>query len=63
MGKYLNNVEDLTLLIRPADMASVGFHLQRVVGVVDRLFTYASEHLQRHVGQLVVTLKWVTTIN
>lgn len=26
---------------RPADAASVGFHLQHITGVIDRLFTYA----------------------
>jgi uncharacterized damage-inducible protein DinB len=26
---------------RPADAASVGFHLQHIAGVIDRLFTYA----------------------
>lgn len=29
------------LWTRPADVASVGFHLQHLVGVLDRLFTYA----------------------
>lgn len=29
------------LWTRPADVASVGFHLQHLAGVVDRLFTYA----------------------
>jgi uncharacterized damage-inducible protein DinB len=29
------------LWARPADVASVGFHLQHFVGVLDRLFTYA----------------------
>ena|SRR5688572_8506599 len=29
------------LWTRPADVASVGFHLQHFVGVLDRLFTYA----------------------
>ena len=29
------------LWTRPAGVASVGFHLQHVAGVVDRLFTYA----------------------
>ena len=29
------------LWIRPAGVASVGFHLQHLVGVLDRLFTYA----------------------
>lgn len=28
---------------RPAGLASVGFHLQHLTGVVDRLFTYARE--------------------
>ena len=26
---------------RPAQLASVGFHLQHITGVIDRLFTYA----------------------
>jgi len=29
------------LWTRPAGLASVGFHLQHITGVVDRLFTYA----------------------
>ena len=29
------------LWLRPAGMASVGFHLQHLTGVLDRLFTYA----------------------
>jgi uncharacterized damage-inducible protein DinB len=29
------------LWVRPAGVASVGFHLQHLTGVVDRLFTYA----------------------
>ena len=29
------------LWVRPAGLASVGFHLQHMTGVVDRLFTYA----------------------
>lgn len=29
------------LWMRPAGVASVGFHLQHLVGVLDRLFTYA----------------------
>jgi uncharacterized damage-inducible protein DinB len=36
------------LWTRPAGLASVGFHLQHVTGVVDRLFTYArGESLSR----------------
>ena len=29
------------LWTRPAGLASVGFHLQHIAGVIDRLFTYA----------------------
>jgi hypothetical protein len=32
---------DELLWERPAGVASVGFHLQHIVGVLDRLFTYA----------------------
>ncbi|MCC5936305.1 MAG: DinB family protein [Lunatimonas sp.] len=136
-NKYLQDVDDRLLWERPAGMASVGFHMQHMAGVVDRLFTYANgqplreeqlaylklegttrmgfetvtdhirhlewqvgaavdvlrqvdenqltdarflgrqripttqiglfvhtaEHLQRHVGQLLVTVKWVQSIN
>ncbi|MBT1701788.1 DinB family protein [Fulvivirgaceae bacterium PWU20] len=37
----LNNFSSDLLWIKPLDMASVGFHLQHLTGVVDRLFTYA----------------------
>ncbi len=36
-----NNFPDDQLWARPAGMASVGFHLQHLTGVLDRLFTYA----------------------
>lgn len=40
--------EDL-LWERPANLASVGFHLQHLTGVLDRLFTYAKgEQLTQH---------------
>lgn len=29
------------LWVKPAEMASVGFHIQHIAGVLDRLFTYA----------------------
>ncbi len=32
---------DALLEVRPAGVASVGFHLQHLTGVLDRLFTYA----------------------
>ncbi len=36
---------DHLLWIKPADAASVGFHLQHLTGVLDRLFTYAKGQL------------------
>ena len=44
----LENFPAELLWNRPAGLASVGFHLQHVTGVVDRLFTYArGESLSR----------------
>jgi uncharacterized damage-inducible protein DinB len=37
----LADLETAALWARPAGVASVGFHLQHVVGVLDRLLTYA----------------------
>ena len=37
----LQDLPEAVLWSRPAGVASVGFHLQHVTGVVDRLFTYA----------------------
>ena len=37
----VDGLPDSLLWTRPAGVASVGFHLQHVAGVVDRLFTYA----------------------
>ncbi|WP_338876828.1 DinB family protein [Spirosoma sp. SC4-14] len=37
----LQHFPDSLLWERPADVASVGFHLQHLTGVLDRLFTYA----------------------
>jgi uncharacterized damage-inducible protein DinB len=37
----LGGFPDSLLWTRPSGVASVGFHLQHVAGVVDRLFTYA----------------------
>ena len=39
--ELLQNFPEELLWIRPAGLASVGFHLQHITGVVDRLFTYA----------------------
>lgn len=38
---YLNDFPDSLLWQRPADVASVAFHLQHLTGVLDRIFTYA----------------------
>jgi len=42
----LSDFDDDMLWTRPAGVASVGFHLRHLAGVLDRLFTYA------HGGQL-----------
>src|SRR5688572_27740902 len=39
--KLMFGFPDEKLWIRPAGVASVGFHLQHLSGVLDRLFTYA----------------------
>jgi uncharacterized damage-inducible protein DinB len=39
--RLLQNFPAEQLWDRPAGLASVGFHLQHVTGVIDRLFTYA----------------------
>jgi uncharacterized damage-inducible protein DinB len=39
--RLLENFPAELLWTRPAGLASVGFHLQHITGVVDRLFTYA----------------------
>jgi len=41
IARYMDGFDDQRLWEKPAGMASVGFHLQHVAGVVDRLFTYA----------------------
>lgn len=40
---HMDGFDDHLLWETPGGMASVGFHLQHVCGVVDRLFTYARE--------------------
>ncbi len=39
--KLMNDFPEAYLWERPAGVASVGFHLQHLAGVLDRLFTYA----------------------
>src|SRR5690606_27190061 len=38
---YMDGFNDTYLWLQPGGRASVGFHLQHITGVVDRLFTYA----------------------
>lgn len=41
LSEYLEDFSDSLLWQRPADVASVAFHLQHLAGVLDRIFTYA----------------------
>lgn len=41
LNEYMNEFPTELLWLRPAGMASVGFHLQHLSGVLDRVFTYA----------------------
>jgi len=45
----LQDFDDARLWLKPAGMASVGFHLRHLSGVLDRLFTYArAKSLSNH---------------
>ncbi len=41
LHEYLSDFPDSLLWQRPAEVASVAFHLQHLTGVLDRIFTYA----------------------
>jgi len=41
VNAWMANFPDTLLWERPAGVASVGFHLQHLAGVLDRMFTYA----------------------
>ena len=41
VAEIMQDLEDEKLWKQPAGIASVGFHLQHLTGVIDRLFTYA----------------------
>ena len=41
LNAVLEDFDDKNLWLRPNGVASVGFHLQHLTGVLDRLFTYA----------------------
>ena len=41
--RYMEGFDDTHLWVKPAGRAAVGFHLQHIAGVINRLFTYALE--------------------
>ena len=41
VNKMMEHFSSVLLWVRPANMASAGFHLQHLSGVLDRVFTYA----------------------
>lgn len=41
--EILQGFNDENLWVRPKGVASVGFHLKHMAGVIDRMFTYAEE--------------------
>jgi uncharacterized damage-inducible protein DinB len=41
--RYLSNLDNEHLLIQPEGAASIAFHVKHIVGVIDRMFTYAQE--------------------
>lgn len=44
INEWMVDFPDELLWERPAEVASVGFHLQHLTGVLDRLLTYASDN-------------------
>jgi uncharacterized damage-inducible protein DinB len=46
INSLLKDFDKSLLWRRPANLASVGFHLQHIVGVQDRLFTYARNEMR-----------------
>jgi uncharacterized damage-inducible protein DinB len=45
LNELMENFADALLWQRPAGVASAGFHLQHMTGVLDRLFTYSKGQL------------------
>ncbi|EFK56046.1 DinB family protein [Sphingobacterium spiritivorum] len=39
----VKGIDEQSLWQRPAGVASIGFHLQHITGVIDRMFTYAQD--------------------
>jgi len=45
INSLMKDFDESLLWKKPANVASVGFHLQHIVGVQDRLFTYAKKEM------------------
>ncbi len=43
VAMYMKDFDDRLLWRRPGGVAAVGFHLQHIAGVIDRLFSYAED--------------------
>src|SRR3569623_1899198 len=41
VNRYMSDFPEIFLWVKPGAMASPGFHLQHITGILDRLFTYA----------------------
>src|SRR6201985_1238869 len=41
INRYMTDFPEIFLWVKPGGMASPGFHLQHITGILDRLFTYA----------------------
>jgi hypothetical protein len=41
INRYMVDFPEIFLWVKPGTMASPGFHLQHITGILDRLFTYA----------------------
>ena len=44
VGRLMSDFPEILLWIKPINMASAGFHIQHMTGVIDRLFTYADDN-------------------
>lgn len=55
VNELMDDFDDELLWVKPAGTASVGFHLQHLKGVIDRLFTYANGKLLSE--EQLITLK------
>jgi uncharacterized damage-inducible protein DinB len=58
INDVLEEFDEEVLWEQPAGVASVGFHLQHIVGVLDRLFTYAgANNLDERIQKSIEYLK------